>query len=467
MSIIKLICVTGENNNKFYTMEDNGNGTFTATWGRVEKTSNITIYPISKWKSQYNSKIKKGYTDITELYINEKTENKYLDINIPSIKNIIDKLISFSKNVVLSNYSITSKNVTNKMITEAQNILNTLTIEQKLNIAKNKLEFDDFMHLCSIFTNLEYIDENINNTVTRTFNYRLDSKWSPLCKGVRNFRGTVFDLKTKKLLAIPYFKFFSINQNNWSSYNMVKNWKIDKIYEKIDGSLVYFYIIDNKLVCRTKRSCNNSQTNIAYNIVNNNKKLKDWIYFVIQELNCTPMFELISPRNKIIVNYTNEDLIFLSIRNMESYDIIYPEIKHITSGELSKEFFISPEITTIYPIKNNYNNIYEILKENENYVDNSELAEGYVVLFTNGELVKFKNKQYVELTKYKKYLTNDSKIAQLYFNKSLNLIVNQFKYNNNDIIDFVNTIIKSIEDIWINTNNIVKKLWENNYTFLN
>lgn len=48
MNDVKLIMVTENNNNKFYNMHNNGNGTFTAHYGRIGAKGSIKIYPISK-----------------------------------------------------------------------------------------------------------------------------------------------------------------------------------------------------------------------------------------------------------------------------------------------------------------------------------------------------------------------------------------------------------------------------------
>lgn len=64
-SDVKLLMVTADNNNKFYNMHDNNNGTFTATWGRYGTAGKDTVYPISKWDSTIRSKIAKGYEDVT------------------------------------------------------------------------------------------------------------------------------------------------------------------------------------------------------------------------------------------------------------------------------------------------------------------------------------------------------------------------------------------------------------------
>lgn len=46
MNKVKLICVTPNNNNKFYYMEDLNNGTFLAEYGRVGSASSKVTYSI-------------------------------------------------------------------------------------------------------------------------------------------------------------------------------------------------------------------------------------------------------------------------------------------------------------------------------------------------------------------------------------------------------------------------------------
>ena len=57
----------GIQSNKYYNMFDNGDGTFTAEYGRVGKTKTTHTYPSRLWSSKYASKLKKGYEDITDL----------------------------------------------------------------------------------------------------------------------------------------------------------------------------------------------------------------------------------------------------------------------------------------------------------------------------------------------------------------------------------------------------------------
>ena len=121
----------GENNNKFYQMLDSGDGNFICKYGRIGNTGYQTkTYPISKWESQYKSKIKKGYVDqsrlVAETTVTPNKKKEYLDIDNPSIAQIIARLQSMARQAIKDNYTINSNNVTQVMVDEAQLILNNL-----------------------------------------------------------------------------------------------------------------------------------------------------------------------------------------------------------------------------------------------------------------------------------------------------------------------------------------------------
>ena len=62
--IIRLECTTG-GHNKFYKMTENGDGTFTARYGAIGTLGATKTYPMSKWPSIYNEKIRKGYIHLS------------------------------------------------------------------------------------------------------------------------------------------------------------------------------------------------------------------------------------------------------------------------------------------------------------------------------------------------------------------------------------------------------------------
>jgi len=125
---VKLIMITPENNNKFYNMTDNGS-VISVSYGRVGALNpTAASYPSGQWDKLYRSKVKKGYKDVTELFIEEGSNDRvsFLDISDTYISSLISKLESYTKCKVSKNYNVSAATVTQKQITEAQNLLNDL-----------------------------------------------------------------------------------------------------------------------------------------------------------------------------------------------------------------------------------------------------------------------------------------------------------------------------------------------------
>ena len=138
-----LICVTGQNNNKYYKMIPNKDGsTWTAEYGRVGQSSTSVSYPNSQFEKKYKEKIKKGYVDQTELNKEdidpeEEEGDGYKPIANKVIAELVQKLQNLARNVIKRNYTISATKVTVAMVDEAQRI-----IDGMINI-KTVKEFND------------------------------------------------------------------------------------------------------------------------------------------------------------------------------------------------------------------------------------------------------------------------------------------------------------------------------------
>lgn len=126
----------GVQSNKYYNMYPAGS-TFRVEYGRVGSTKTTKTYPISKWSSTYNSKIRKGYKDISNL--KETTTVVHED----SGNSAFDKFYSvFSKYTGSSvQKSYLTEGATQTQMDEAQRILNLISkLNNKDDINDNLLE---------------------------------------------------------------------------------------------------------------------------------------------------------------------------------------------------------------------------------------------------------------------------------------------------------------------------------------
>ena len=114
MNTVYLVKVDpSENNNKFYRMIDNGSGTFTVEYGRIGNDNFATFdYSMSEWDKKYNEKLRKGYTDQSQLYAVpaplSQESTKKLAISNSQIASLVEQLMAYAKRSIRDNYTIDS-----------------------------------------------------------------------------------------------------------------------------------------------------------------------------------------------------------------------------------------------------------------------------------------------------------------------------------------------------------------------
>ncbi|MEN0051148.1 MAG: WGR domain-containing protein [Bacteroidota bacterium] len=123
----KLVMVTANNNNKYYEMQENLDGTFTVNYGRVGSRGSIRQYPISQWESKKREKIRKGYKDTSYLFSEQQDLPDFLQIDEVQIEMLMRELIQFAQQSVSDNYNVSSKEVSKQQIREAQYVLDQLS----------------------------------------------------------------------------------------------------------------------------------------------------------------------------------------------------------------------------------------------------------------------------------------------------------------------------------------------------
>lgn len=146
-----LVLVSAQNNNKYYNCFPEGDQ-FRVEYGRVDATKTTRYYPMSKWTSQINSKIKKGYQDVTDLkkdLVQEistaNPESPYKEIENVVIRAIVEKLQAMARETIQKNYTVKASAVTQDMVDAAQKVIDDL--------ANNSATIEEFnANLLKLFT---------------------------------------------------------------------------------------------------------------------------------------------------------------------------------------------------------------------------------------------------------------------------------------------------------------------------
>lgn len=164
MNKVKLICVTPNNNNKFYYMEDLNNGTFLAEYGRVGSASNKVTYSIRDWDKKYNEKLKKGYVDVSES-LRQDIQKGELKIDDENVKDLISFLMSCARQSIKSNYQVNVDNISDIQINKVQSIIDELSKNDSITLD----EVNDKLKL--IYTTIPRKMEDTRNYFFTTKNF--------------------------------------------------------------------------------------------------------------------------------------------------------------------------------------------------------------------------------------------------------------------------------------------------------
>lgn len=149
-------------NNKFYNMTDTEDGNFLVEYGRIGTTSQKAKMPIGKWDKVYNEKIKKGYSDVTHLFVEEEVQSvAFSEIKESEVASIVALLQAYARKEVRANYNVSAEKVTKKQLDEAQVILNSLIS------MTNVKEIND--SLIQLFTVIPRRMSDVNHHLIHTF----------------------------------------------------------------------------------------------------------------------------------------------------------------------------------------------------------------------------------------------------------------------------------------------------------
>jgi T4 RnlA family RNA ligase len=150
------------------------------------------------------------------------------------------------------------------------------------------------------------------------FNYRLASFNDFNNKKNKELRGLAFVFNKDGTLYKRFIlleKFFNLNQVPETLYSVVKNYKIKFISNKEDGSIASFIKLPSgKIVGRSKMGFDNDQSNGINKIYNTNPDVKKFVDWCLSQ-DIIAVFEYVAPQNRIVLKYSEEELILLRLRD--------------------------------------------------------------------------------------------------------------------------------------------------------
>lgn len=214
----------------------------------------------------------------------------------------------------------------------------------------------------------------------------------------RECRGLIFN-KAGKIMSRPYHKFFNINEKDETQAHLIDMSQPHVVMDKLDGSMIRPIWVDGTTRLATKMGVTDISKDAEKLIkYRQHAELREYLYNGL-----TPIFEYISPENKIVVNYTTPKLIMTAIRNNVTGEYI-----DINNSPVADSFERVRVDSSIHDL-----DAFLRFKSGETG------REGDIIRFADGHMLKVKNEWYVRIHKTKDIVQVDRNIVELVVNEQL------------------------------------------------
>lgn len=274
------------------------------------------------------------------------------------------------------------------------------------------------------------VNTNVQGFEVEVYNYRLSS--------LDNFKEhNAFELRGLCFVKHPagtwernilLNKFFNINENQDWEINNLKNYKIIRVQEKLDGSVIGFVKLPNgNIVAKSKMSFDNEQAKMAQEIYDKSENLRNFINDCFED-GITPIFELISPFNQVVINYSTTELRLLQMRYEKTGEYIGNSLMNSYIKEYNIKGSKNEKLYT-------FDELLEIQETEQN-------IEGFVVTLENGKMFKIKTKWYFDLHSTVTDNVVEHKLIPLILNDEIDDILSIL---NGEKKDFVENIVEIVQ----------------------
>jgi RNA ligase len=251
----------------------------------------------------------------------------------------------------------------------------------------------------------------------------------------RECRGLIFDIGTGNLISRPYHKFFNVGEKEETQLNKINLYEPHVVLEKLDGSMIRPILTPEGFRLATKAGV----TDVAMNaevFVADKSHYNTFIRKSIQK-GTTPIFEWVSRKNRIVVDYPEDNLILTGMRynNTGSY---LPYV-------VMKSYATSWNIPVVKAVDGlSVQNIDLFVKQVREWDD----GEGIVLRFDTGHMVKVKADDYVLRHRSKEAINQEKNVLQTILEGSVDDLVPLLTPEDADRIQrFQNAFLKGLDEV--------------------
>jgi RNA ligase len=220
----------------------------------------------------------------------------------------------------------------------------------------------------------------------------------------RECRGIIFDTATGDIIRRPFHKFFNVNEREETQDHVVDLSQSHAILEKLDGSMIAPFVVNDQLIWGTKMGATEVAEPVE-DFVLLNENYSQFARFIIRR-GYTPIFEWCSRKQRIVLDYKEDQLILTAIRDLTTGR--YMSLDLVTN---TADLYFIPTVRQFEPQSD--------MRSFIEYVRDLEDREGFVVRFSDGHMIKLKCDWYVQIHKAKEKILQDRNIVELILDDKL------------------------------------------------
>lgn len=258
-----------------------------------------------------------------------------------------------------------------------------------------------------------------HNGITMSMYLFMDSKTFDSPEAIE-CRGAAFD-EEGKIVSRPLHKFFNMGEKDYLSPEKLlereARGEVVGIYEKLDGSMIATSWVNEEMRFRSKKSFTSEVVKLTNKFLDDpsNSNIIQFSYWMAK-LGRTAIFELTHPEAQIVVPQSKPKLRLLHIRDNVTgrYVMLHSTVTNEDDREVTDYVWAmirQYEIPLVPKCEITLHKAFESLESMQN-------MEGYVVQFSNGDMVKIKCGWYSRLHRSITFL-RERDIATLAINEEL------------------------------------------------
>ena len=267
-------------------------------------------------------------------------------------------------------------------------------------------EFPTIRHISDVLPAIEGRDEFVVAVKEgyTVINYNVMMADTFDCNIRRECRGIIFDTATGDIIRRPFHKFFNVNEREETQDHVVNMSQSHAILEKLDGSMIAPFVVNDQLIWGTKMGATEVAEPVE-DFVLLNENYSQFARFIIRR-GYTPIFEWCSRKQRIVLDYKEDQLILTAIRDLTTGR--YMSLDLVTN---TADLYFIPTVRAFEPQSD--------MKSFIEYVRLLEDREGFVVRFDDGHMLKLKCDWYVQIHKAKEKILQDRNIVELILDDKL------------------------------------------------